>query len=183
MTMLRHAVSALAVLAVGLLVQGSARARRKVVDVAGNGVVQDQRQVRVRAFDFLLGAGFDVRINGKRDFVGLVNGGRFRLALAESVPGLQRLQLELMNAFYDLVEFLLQPVVGLQIHRAGQQHIEGTVKTIFCRFQVASFVVGLTGLVFLFGLGQKNFGSIGISRLRCDLDPGRRTRLRHADLG
>ena len=55
---------------------GSMAARRIEVDVAGDGIVEHQRQVRVRLLDLGFGLRLDARIDRKRHIVGFIDGRR-----------------------------------------------------------------------------------------------------------
>ncbi len=69
--------------------QGAASAVGVVIDVAGDLVGHHQRQARTGGFYLGLGFCFDVLVDGGGEFVGFVDGRRFRLLLGKAVALLE----------------------------------------------------------------------------------------------
>jgi len=138
--------------------QGAASAIGKVIDVSGDLVGHDERQVGVRVLQFGFGFGFDVEIDGRRRFISFVDGRGLGLLFGESITLLERGDFESVDAVEDTVEFVFEAIVAAQVESAAQKLVEGGVETLFGGFEVSGVVVILTSLKFFFYAGDE-FGN------------------------
>ena len=66
------------------------------------------------------------------------------LASGETVAFFKGARFQLIDFLGDLVEFLLQPVIGLYVHGALHQDVDGVVKVLLGGIQMAGFGILLT---------------------------------------
>ena len=129
--------------------ESAASAVGEIIDIAGNLVGHHQRQVGMRTFQFGFGLGFDILVDGGRQFIGFVDRRRLGLLLGESVALLEGGGFEAIDAVEDAVQFLLQTVVRFEVESIAQELVKGGVEIELCGFKVTRLVVVLAGLVFL----------------------------------
>src|ERR1700733_1440703 len=104
--------------------QRPAPAIGKIINIAGNLVGHDQRQIRMRRLDLGLGLCLYALVNRRSSFVGLVNRSRFRLLLGKAVPLLQGGELKCIDAIENAIELALQTIIRVarpKIVSAAQQ--------------------------------------------------------------
>ena len=151
---------------------------REVVQEGNDRVGQHQRQVGAGGTDFRFGLGFDVGIDGERDFVGFVDRCGLGFLLGETVSLLERGKFEAGSAVDDAIKFALEALVGVDVVRALQQKVEGVVEVQPGSGQVSGLVVSLSGLEFLFRLSDQVSNGVGLGSAWCSLRRSWRLRQR-----
>ena len=101
--------------------QNPVAAVREIIDVGSDRVGHHERQVGVRQFDFGRGFRLDVGVNRRSGGADLINRGGFGFLGGEIVGLLQVGQVETVHSRQQAVEFLLQALIGVNVHRAAHQ--------------------------------------------------------------
>ena len=139
--------------------------RGKIIDVARHVFIDHQRQVRLDILQVGLGFGRHIGVSRKRHLVRFINRGWLRLLLGKAVGFFSPNRVQLVDLFGDLVELLLQTVVGLYVHRPLHQYVHCVIKILFGCIQMAGFVVVLACRIGLFCLGDHLWHRIRFFRL------------------
>src|SRR5882672_2915275 len=120
--------------------------------------------------NFNLRLGLDVRIDRKRDFIGLVvrliDRSGFGFLLREAITLFEGSQLQTGGPVHNAVELALQALIGVNLVPAFQQEVEGVVKIQSRRDQVPGLVIGLSGLELLFSLVDQGSDGVWLSARR-----------------
>jgi len=84
----------------------------------------------------------------------------FRLTLVAT----QAVQIQLVDARHDSIEFFAQALVGADVEVAAQQRVKGAVKILLGGVGVACLIVGEASLIFLFDADDQIGDSVSVWR-------------------
>ena len=132
------------------------------VDVGGDVVVDDKRQVGLGGGQIGVGLGHNVGIDDKGDVAGSFGGSVFRLG-GEAVACFRASISRRVDLVDDAVEFVLERRGGSDVDAAGEHEIDGIVEIGFGLGQIAVLVGGIAQGIGLLDLLDERLNPL----LRC----------------